>query len=32
MIIHCEDHGIFEDIEHHLQENMLDHFLNHSFL
>ena len=27
MVNHCEDHAIFQNIEHQLQENILYHFL-----
>ena len=30
MVNHCEGHGLFEDIEYQLQENILHHFLNYS--
>ena len=31
MVNHCEIHVIFKDIEYHLRENILHHFLHYSF-
>ena len=31
MVNHCEDHAIFQNTEHQLQENILYHFLHYVF-